>query len=906
MRARPLLAALLGLSFWNAPVAASQPAELKPEGPPSPNEPTVFESRALQDQAEAQLKLGRFAEARELARQALEGYRQERNDAGVADALAALGLADHLEGRLEAALETYQQCLALYRQVGDRRNEATVLANIGGISSQMGQAEQALGLYRQALELHRLGNHPAGELSVLNNLAVLHRQMGEPDEALRIYEKLVERHRADGNEGSLGRALNNQGFAYFSLGDFDRAALYFEQALVLRRRQGDRRGEYVTLSNLGSVEYTRGRYENARDHHRQALEIGTALGERGAAGAMGTLAQDLAALGDPEALTLFATSLARLEEGDEPRLKAEVQIRQADALLRFGKHSEGREAAATALARAAALGDGGLQAFAAVTLGRAEAALGRKKEALAAFRRAIDLLERQRGAIENPSLRATLLASQRAAFENFAITAVDNAGGTDPGALLDALVLLERGRARGLLDLLAEARLRHTPGGPATTLIAQRRTLLRRFSLLAREQELIQQGKRQGDPAQLAASLEQLRVQLDRLESDLRRDDPRLASLAPAEPPPPATWRRALDGRTRLLHFLLGETRSLVFVVGAQELDVVELPARARLDDLARRAALELASPTNDDTALLELSASVLAPLLPRLAGVERLWVVADGGLHHVPLAAMPMPPGEAKGRMVDHFEITSVPSGGVLAELLARPRRQQAGPIAVFADPVFLPPGNTDQDPETPVSATLERLPGAAGLTPLPGTRLEAERIAALFPGRARLALGFAASRERFEQEAPDAGILHLATHGLIDTDHPELSGLALSLFSADGRWQPQGLLRLDDFTTLRLDAELVVLSGCRTALGRELDGEGLLGLSRGLFYAGSRRVLASLWPVRDRATAELMSRFYAQLRDGRPAATALRAAQRELAASADFRDPFYWAAFVLIGDPR
>lgn len=905
MRARPLLAALLGLSFWNAPVVASQPAELNPEGPPSPNEPTVFESRAFQDQAETQLKLGRFAEARELARRALEGYRQEGNDAGVADALAALGLADHLEGRLEAALDTYQQSLTLYRQVGDRRNEATVLANIGGISSQMGQAEQALGLYRQALELHRLDNHPAGELSVLNNLAVLHRQMGEPDEALRIYEKLVERHRADGNEGSLGRALNNQGFAYFSLGDFDRAALYFEQALVLRRRQGDRRGEYVTLSNLGSALYARGRYENARDYHQQALEIGTALGERGAAGAMGSLAQDLAALGDPEALPLFAASLARLEEGDEPRLKAEVQIRQADALLRFGKKTAARDTAATALARLETLGDGGLQAYAAVTLGRAEAALGRKKEALAAFRRAIDLLEKQRGAIENPSLRATLLASQRAAFENFAITAVENAE-TDPGALLEALVLLERGRARGLLDLLAEARLRHAPGGPDNTLIAQRRALLRRFSLLVREQDLIQQGKRQGDPAQLAASLEELRVQLDRLEADLRRDDPRLASLAPAAPPPPATWRRALDSRTRLLHFLLGETKSLVFVVGAHELEVVELPPRARLDVLVRQAAGTLASPTDDDTALAELSASVVAPLLPSLVGVERLWIVADGGLHHLPLAALPMPPGQAQGRMVDHFEITSVPSGGVLAELLARPRRQQAGPIAVFADPVFRPPDNTEPGLEPPVSATLDRVAGAAGLHPLPGTRLEAERIATLFPGRARLALGFAATRERFEQEAPDASILHLATHGLIDTDHPELSGLALSLFSAEGRWQPQGLVRLDDFTTLRLDAELVVLSGCRTALGRELDGEGLLSLSRGLFYAGSRRVLASLWPVRDRATAELMSRFYAQLLAGRPAASALRAAQRELAASADFRDPFYWAAFVLIGDPR
>jgi len=249
-----------------------------------------------------------------------------------------------------------------------------------------------------------------------------------------------------------------------------------------------------------------------------------------------------------------------------------------------------------------------------------------------------------------------------------------------------------------------------------------------------------------------------------------------------------------------------------------------------------------------------------------------------------------------------------------VFAELLKRrPRHHTIEKIAVFADPVFALNDARGRAADSAAAAGERageegpmRLPGSAGLSRLPGTRFEAESILALAPGKVSLALGFDANRARLEQDAASADVLHLATHGLIDTDHPELSGLALSLFSAEGRWQPEGLLRLDDFAALHLNAELVVLSGCRTALGRQQGGEGLLGLARGLFYAGSRRVLASLWPVRDRATAELMASFYRSLLAGSSPSSSLRLAQLEMLHGSRFSDPFYWAPFVLIGDPR
>ncbi len=145
---------------------------------------------------------------------------------------------------------------------------------------------------------------------------------------------------------------------------------------------------------------------------------------------------------------------------------------------------------------------------------------------------------------------------------------------------------------------------------------------------------------------------------------------------------------------------------------------------------------------------------------------------------------------------------------------------------------------------------------------------------------------------------------IVHFATHSRIDTRLPALSGVLLSEVGADGAPR-QGLLSLEDIYNLRLGADLVVLSGCETALGREVRGEGLVGLTRGFFQAGATRVVASLWPVQDRATAELMSHFYrAMLRDGQSPAAALREAQLALAHDRRWADPYYWAGFILLGD--
>jgi CHAT domain-containing protein len=286
--------------------------------------------------------------------------------------------------------------------------------------------------------------------------------------------------------------------------------------------------------------------------------------------------------------------------------------------------------------------------------------------------------------------------------------------------------------------------------------------------------------------------------------------------------------------------------------------------------------------------------------------------VVPDGALAILPFAALPIPdPGRSWRTpgtflpLLERLEVVSIPSATTLFVQRQQLQVRTAAPkwAAIFADPVF---GADDERlahrPDRGArgfSRTLERLPASLG---------EANAVAALAPrGEVKLAVGFAANREAaLAADLRDYRIIHFATHALADLQNPELSGLALSQLDAQGHPR-EGFLGLSDIYELDLDADLVVLSGCRTALGKEVRGEGLIGLTRGFEYAGVPRVVATLWPVLDRATAELMTRFYkAMWRDHLSAAAALRKAQRSLRGDPYYRDPYYWAGFVLQGDWR
>jgi CHAT domain-containing protein len=320
--------------------------------------------------------------------------------------------------------------------------------------------------------------------------------------------------------------------------------------------------------------------------------------------------------------------------------------------------------------------------------------------------------------------------------------------------------------------------------------------------------------------------------------------------------------------------------------------------------------------------------------------GNKRLMIVADDALHFVPFAVLPVASGGASSTnrqrrvtrpLIENHEIVNLPSASLLGVI----RREMAGrtrapkSLVALADPVFMKNDERVKDSlaklpnldnKTPVGgesidrqlvkATKDTGVASYGLyvPRLPGTRQEAEQIIAMVPKvEQRLALDFAASRDTATSaELSQYRYVHFSTHGLLNSVHPELSGLVLSLVNERGENQ-DGFLRAHEIFNLKLSPEVVVLSACQTGMGKNIRGEGLVSLTRGFMYAGAPRVIVSLWGVSDLGTTELMVRFYhGMLKEGMRPAAALRAAQVSLMNDKRWASPYYWAPFSLQGEWR
>jgi CHAT domain-containing protein len=543
-------------------------------------------------------------------------------------------------------------------------------------------------------------------------------------------------------------------------------------------------------------------------------------------------------------------------------------------------------------------------------LARAERRLGRPAEARSRIEEALRVIETLRATETDPDLRASFLASQRAAFE-LEIDLLMELDRQEPGRghAQAALEVSERARARSLLDLLQEAGA-DIREGIDPLLRDQERTLLARLNAKAnRQADLLTRPAAEERKRAAEGEIRSVLDELARVDAEIRRRSPRYAALTRPRLATSGEIQDLLDGETLLLEYALGEERSFLWAVARDSVTGYELPPRNRIESAAREvySGLGVLAPGDEriEQAAASLGRMVLGPVAGRL-GKRRLIVVADGELQYIPFGMLPIP-GEADPLLSRH-EIVNAPSASTVAFQRRLVRREPApGIAAVLADPVF--------DPEDPrvtgkagaaAGAPFRSASGAGPFLRLPWTRREAEAIAAVVPaGRSFLALDFRASRETaLSPELSRYRIVHFATHGLIDSRTPALSGLMLSRVGEHGAPR-EGFLGLRDIYNLRLGADLVVLSGCETALGREVRGEGLVGLTQGFLYTGAKQVVASLWRVEDRATAELMARFYKGLLvEGLAPAAALRQAQLAVRQEKRWRSPYYWSGFVLQGD--
>ena len=701
-------------------------------------------------------------------------------------------------------------------------------------------------------------------------------------------EAVVAAWRRLDEPGELARALVALIHAAEATGNPDRALAAGREARDIAATRGDRRTEGEAESGVGHVLWLLGRPAEALEHQQRALALFTALGDRQeqrdarlkiglalqslgrrqeAAAAFERLAAELRA--DPEAparqaaLVLYSLGTARRDEGD---------IAAAHAAF------------AESARRAEAAGHLAHQARSLAARGEMEALLDRRTEARATLEGAVGLWRRH-GDPEGTALalaQLSLLEQQ------------DGALAAAERNLDETLAILESAR-RGVAD----TDLR-------TSYFGLRQIFFARHVDLLVERHRVEPGAGHDRRAFRASEQARARALLDLLTT--ARGDVRAAGVDRLTTVD-ELQARALDDRTLLLSFFLGVERAYLFLVWRDGFRLVPLPApRGELERRVRAIAELLAHSDNRlarvpaATATSELSTALLGEA-PEIARFPRLVFVPDGELTRLPFAALDEPAAPDAEPLVARHEIALLPSASTLVALLARPRVEGSARhgVAVFADPVF-GPGDPRLDASGPAPA------GEPPLARLPGTRSEADAILRLAADRRPLAaIGFDAERElALAPAVAESAILHFATHAVVDEERPERTALVLSRRDRNGR-PIDGLLRLPDLAHARLRADLVVLSGCSTRRGFLMPGEGLLGLVRGFLDAGASRVVASLWPVRDEATARFFETFYADLlRDGTSPAAALRAAQQAMRSDPRYGAPHFWAGFVLEGDPR
>ncbi|MDA8019553.1 MAG: CHAT domain-containing protein [Thermoanaerobaculia bacterium] len=851
---------------------------------------------------------------------ALSGFEAIGDLTRQAEALQRLGwLHRKVLEQPQVALTYYERSRGLFAALGDVRRRSGVLNNMGRVYFDLGDIDQAVGYWTRALSLKRENGDRIGESWSLGNLGLASRYRGDFQDALTYYDQALEVLQDDGISVELGRAFNNRGRFYHSLGQNHQAQVDLGRALDIGRQVKSASLQAMALTAIGQIQLEAGDPTAALSSLEAAsAQRDIADSQRGRAVTLRSLGAVYERLGRlQEAAEAQHAAQDIFEESGTPRDRARVAESLGRLVLGMGAPGKAEQYFRRAHELFHELSDAEGEVSSRVGTARALREQGNLMDALEQMNTALERVDRLRVRAATPDLRAAFLARHQKDI-GFLVDLLMELHQREPsvGYHRRAFEVHERSRARALFDQIAEAS--NTTAGQDTS---EQQAVLE-LELLSRQQQVLRRrsssvGQMRAIESKLDEAVRKLRsirgeiAAADGVVGELRQD--RLLGVDEIR-------SEVLDADSLLLAYRLGDEKSYVWLLSAASFNGFELPTADGISALVRKAHRLLQASHLRETrgrthqVLKQLSEILLAPFVESLEH-RRLLIVADGALHYLPFAALPLP-GEGEERagsgsewvpLVARHEVVVLPSASSIAALRRRAvGRTWTGGVAVLTGKPFgndtdaastasdAPDGTSIQRSGTRGSLVYASYEAAAIrklADETQGPRAVAAEVTAASLGNPRL------SSYRY---------LHLAAHGEIDSERPELSRLVFERENASGEREDE-VLYAHEVASLELPAELVVLSACETALGQEVRGEGFVGLPQGFFRAGASSVLVSLWKVDDRATAELMKYFYTGLlRNDLSAPAALQQAQNELRAQPGWRAPYFWAGFVLLGDWR
>jgi CHAT domain-containing protein len=881
------------------------------------------------------LKRGRADQALIQLRNALNLYTAAKNSSGIAAAHNELGDLYLRQGQYPVALENYQKALdgflayetkdVVGAAVGlgdDKFNANLMLAKIGDVNFRLGKTDEARAAYGRMVvkkpegAAQKVGRRFGGLSAIAGGISTGRVSVAAPTGGVTTLleaKKEFDEYRVSIVYSSYELGMGRLDYAN---GDFESARKHFENALAaagsslaaIASLGQVRRFRAASRTSLGDVALRTGKFKDATKFYNDAKK-----------GAQDDKRLDLmwpAQRGLGRSLWLQA-----MQERDA---KKSIALRE-QALANY------RESLATieTLRQGSLRADESRTTFLATTK---------------------DVFDE--AAAANAAMALLTAGSTGAPLSGKALEYAS-----------EAFRINEQSRARSLLDLLSETNAAITEGVPAELLKRKQENLDRQQEIadtLTGVSVSTEELKKK--PAELDAELEKLQTEYEEIENQIRTASPRYASLTSNKPMTLAEVQQGvLDDQTVLVEYALQAEDSYLFAVSKSAVSLYKLPGRATVDKLAtdlraqlipsklqRRIVgidvaeanrgLGIASSAPAETAAFVAASNALYKVVlepaAAMIGEKRLMVVADGALNYVPFEVLLKTPDAgdfaALGYLVKSNEIIYAPSASVVGAIKQQRANTSGRGILVIADPVFnsndtrakkgtaaaatdaevrglgIQSALADVDGTTPTSAnaTMEGLP----LARLNGTRVEAEQISKLAKtsgGQADVWLDLDASEENLgTRDISKYRIIHVATHGLLNAERPQFTGVVLSLVGNKTR---DGFVRTDEVFNLHLGSPLVMLSACETGLGKEKRGEGVMGLTRAFMYAGAPTVGVSLWSVADKSTADLMTDFYQRLLSASAGTTtsgSLRGAQLAMISGKKYSAPFYWAPFVLVGD--
>ena len=890
------------------------------------------ESLALLNLANAYFTAGKIRQALDHYKEAEAIFQSLDDPFNAALTVHYVGMCELALGDTEAALTQYNQALQLFTKLDDQKYLAFALNEIGRVHYQQGQGTLARDFYLRAIEIRKSVDDRKGLAFSLNSVGrVLFYYFGDDEQALTYYKQALELQREIEDNRRVAQTLDDIGRIHFSSGRYQEALDQYTKALELQRKQSDVTGEAETLSYIGMVYTASGRYDEAlRDYYQAALKI-----QRDSEDRVG------------EGHTLHNMGIAYFSLGAYDKA-----INHLNAALKIWKD----------------VLYGTAEAETRYGIARVETARGNLAEARRQIEEALPIVEALRTKIANQYLRISYFASVQNYYELY-INVLMQLHKKSPTSGLDkiALGVNEQARGRALLDTLiqAQADIRR---GVDPVLLKQQQDLERQLTNISQQRMLKGTEDAAAVKNQLASLLVEYHKvgeqMLEKSPAYAALTQPKVLSIddIQARLDPATVLLEYTLGDER--SYLWAVTTSSITSYELPKRKDVENAAKHLREMLTARNKVVIGEGITEARARVERADTEAWRAAARLSemlvigkttvqlGAQRLVIVTDGELQNVPFSMLPIPqrrtvnpkisrepliPITGLEPLVIDYEVVMLPSVSVLAELRRTQRPWSVSgwekTAIVLADPVFdksdervnaahdpragdpkktgrnykvsTEPPDTMPRVETTFRATnTEDFSGP--IARLPFTRREANEIVGLLPaGTGTKVLDFEASRETVNSGLlAQYRIVHFATHGLANDEYPELSGLLLSMINEKGQVQ-DGFLQLHEIYNLNLPVDMVVLSACETGLGRKVRGEGLIGLTRGFFYAGAKRVVASAWQVNDESTSKLMKYFYqAMLRDRMPPAAALRIAQLKMLEQPQRHAPYYWAAFMLNGE--